>query len=92
MKKTGWTWISVVLLAFPLFLRAGEALDGTRIMENVYNRETGEDMRSELTMTLINSRGDQRVRKIRQFIRDFGKEEKKIMFFLARRMCAIPLL
>lgn len=32
-------------------------------------------------MTLINSRGDKRVRKIEQFIKDFGKMEKKIMFF-----------
>jgi outer membrane lipoprotein-sorting protein len=34
-------------------------------------------------MTLINSRGDQRVRRIKQFFKDYGKEEKTIMFFLA---------
>jgi outer membrane lipoprotein-sorting protein len=58
-------------------------LAGLQIIENVYNRETGNDMQGDLTMSLINSRGDQRVRKIKQFIKDFGNMEKKIMFFVA---------
>ena len=56
---------------------------GREIIENVYHRPTGEDSTSELTMTLTNSRGDQRVRRIKQFFKDYGKEEKTIMFFLA---------
>ena len=58
-------------------------MSGQEIMENVYYRPTGRDVQSELTMTLINSRGDQRERQIKQFIKDFGDEEKKIMFFLS---------
>lgn len=60
-----------------------EKLTGLQIIENVYYRPTGEDATSDLTMTLINSRGDERVREIQQFSKDYGKEEKSIMFFLS---------
>ncbi len=56
---------------------------GLEIIQKVYDRAEGDDMQSELTMTLTNSRADQRVRKIKQFIKDMGQVEKKIMFFLA---------
>ena len=76
------------LAAAALLLAAAAAtghaqISGRKIMENVYYRPTGKDIQSELTMALINSRGDQRERQIKQFIKDFGKEEKKIMFFLS---------
>ena len=60
-----------------------QKLTGLEIMQKVYNRPTGNDMEATLTMTLINSQGDKRVRKIKQFIRDFGDVEKKIMFFIS---------
>ncbi|NHZ84793.1 MAG: outer membrane lipoprotein-sorting protein [Planctomycetia bacterium] len=40
-------------------------------------------MTANLSMILENSRGDQRIREIKQFIKDFGDTEKKIMFFTA---------
>ncbi len=58
-------------------------LSGKQIIEKVYNRETGDDQTSDLTMTLINRSGSQRVRKIKQFTKDMGDVEKSIMFFLA---------
>ncbi|HHN48382.1 MAG TPA: outer membrane lipoprotein-sorting protein [Bacteroidales bacterium] len=58
-------------------------MNGQQIMEKVYHNPTGEDMQGELTMTLTNSRGDQRVRQLKQFIKDYGEVEKKIMFFLS---------
>ena len=64
-------------------LTAQQKLTGLQVIENVYNRPTGDDMTADLTMTLVNSSGMQRVRKIKQFIRDFGPVEKKIMFFTA---------
>lgn len=67
-------------LTFNVF--AQEKLTGLQVMEKVYNRPTGEDMEANLTMILINANGDQRVREIKQFSRDFGKVEKKIMFFI----------
>jgi outer membrane lipoprotein-sorting protein len=60
-----------------------EEITGLQIIESVYNRPTGQDQEGDLTMTLINSRGDERVREIKQFLKDFGDMEKKIMFFLS---------
>jgi outer membrane lipoprotein-sorting protein len=79
--------ILVAAIAGSLLIAAaasGQAqISGRKIMENVYYRPTGKDIQSELTMTLINSRGDQRERQIKQFLKDFGTEEKKILFFVA---------
>ncbi|MCD4770268.1 MAG: outer membrane lipoprotein-sorting protein [Bacteroidales bacterium] len=61
----------------------GQSLTGKQIIENVYNRPTGDDQTSDLTMTLINKSGAQRVRKIKQFTKDIGEVEKSIMFFLS---------
>jgi outer membrane lipoprotein-sorting protein len=70
-----------ILLAGGLF--AQKKLTGLEIMKNVYNRKAPKDMEATLTMTLINSNGGKRVRTIKQFIKDFGKVEKKIMFFVS---------
>jgi len=61
----------------------GQSLSGKQIIEKVYNRPAGDDQTSDLTMTLINKSGDQRVRKIKQFTKDLGDLEKSIMFFLS---------
>ncbi len=63
-------------------LMAQGQITGLEVMEKVYNRPQPTDMEATLTMTLINSNGDKRVREIKQYIRDFGKVEKRIMFFL----------
>lgn len=73
--------LAVALLTAPFLALAQETLTGLQIIENVYNRPEGNDMQGNLNMTLTNSRGDSRVRKIHQFTKDFGKIEKKIMFF-----------
>lgn len=78
--------ITLTLLAAAIFsisLYSQEELTGKKIIENVYYRPTGEDATSNLTMTLMNSRGDERVREIKQFSKDYGKEEKSIMFFIS---------
>ena len=72
----------LVLMAFTLNAFAQKKLTGLQVMQKVYDRPTGNDMEATLTMTLINANGDKRVREIKQFIRDFGKVEKKIMFFV----------
>lgn len=74
--------ILVLLFIIPLMSNAQD-LTGKQIIEKVYYRDDGDDRRGKLTMTLINSRGDQRVREIKQFDKDFGKEDKKIMFFIS---------
>ncbi len=54
---------------------------GLEIMTKVYERPTGTDQEADLTMSLIDRSGSERVRKIHQLLRDFGAVEKKIMFF-----------
>jgi len=73
----------VVLIALPAIIFSQEKITGLQIIEKVYNRPMGNDSQGDLTMTLINSRGDERVREIKQFIRDVGDVEKKIMFFIS---------
>ena len=75
--------VVAILLASTTSVFAQGKITGMEIIEKVYNRPTGKDMQANLTMTLINSRGDQRVREIKQFSKDFGKMEKKIMFFIS---------
>jgi len=62
---------------------SAQNLSGQKIIENVYYRPTGDDGSSELSMYLIDSRNNERVRKIKQFSKDYGQEEKSIMFFLS---------
>ena len=82
MTKIKKVLVLVVSIITTLFIVPVQAqMTGLKIIENVYNRPEGDDMLGNLTMTLINSRGGERVRKIKQFSKDFGKIEKKIMFF-----------
>lgn len=72
----------VTLTLTNVTITAQKKLTALQIIEKVYNRPVGDDMTSDLTMTLINSSGNKRVRKIKQFSRDFGDVEKRIMFFV----------
>ncbi len=76
------TALVLILWMVPGMLNA-QNLSGKEIMEKVYNRDEGEDQKAELSMTLINSRGDKRIRELKQFYKDYGNKEKKIMFFLS---------
>ena len=70
--------ISILVLSS---FSANAQLTGTQIVEKTYNRASGDDQTSTLTMTLTNKQGKQRIRKIKQFTKDFGNVEKSIMFF-----------
>ena len=58
-----------------------QQLTGREIIETVYNLPAGDDQTADLTMTLINKSGKERIRKIKQFTKDMGDVEKSIMFF-----------
>ena len=73
---------TVTFLLFAGLLSA-QGMTGLDIMLKVYNRPTGDDMTANLTMTLENSRGDQRIREIKQFLKNMGNMDKKIMFFMS---------
>jgi outer membrane lipoprotein-sorting protein len=74
---------SILILILFSGLTFAEDLTGLDVIQNVYDRPTGSDTQGDLTMTLENSRGNQRIREIKQFTKDFGDVEKKIMFFLS---------
>jgi len=71
--------ILVVFLSFSLLF--SDEITATEIMRKVYDREKGEDQQADLKMVLTAKNGDKRVREIRQFSKDYGDSEKKIMFF-----------
>lgn len=74
------------LFSMILFLAGmtfAQDLTGLEIVQKVYNRPAGEDMKGDLTMIIENSRGNQRIREIKQYVKDYGDMEKKIMFFKA---------
>ena len=56
---------------------------GLDVMQNVYNRDTGDDMKANLTMAIENSRGSVRERSIVQIRSIEDGIEKKLMFFTA---------
>jgi outer membrane lipoprotein-sorting protein len=83
-KQTNAIRISLLIMLLLLgTLLTAEEISGMEVMEKVYNRPTGEDQTAEVTMTLINRRGNQRERIIKQYQKDFGDVDKKIMFFIA---------
>lgn len=81
------TTVSLLLLAGGLAALADESnqLTGREIIKKVYQRDTYEDRKSSMKMTLINDKGDEKVREIRQFERNFGEVDKKIMVFTSPR-------
>ena len=82
MKKIKISTIVFAILILASTSIFSQDMTALQVIENVYNRAVGEDMTADLTMTLINSSGKERVRTIKQFSRDFGEVEKKIMFFV----------
>jgi hypothetical protein len=55
--------------------------DGREIMTQAYNRADGQDRTSTMTMTLINKRGSERVRKVESWSKDYGPDRKSVMVF-----------
>lgn len=72
----------MAFLAATLTLFAQDKINGLQIIKNVYDRDTGTEVEGNLTMTLTNKDGNKRVRELKQFIKDFGDVEKKIMYFI----------
>ncbi|MBE0662777.1 MAG: outer membrane lipoprotein-sorting protein [Bacteroidales bacterium] len=83
MKTVKFIMSIAILALMTSTISVSAQMSGQQIMEKVYYNPTGEDMQGELTMTLTNSRGDQRVRQLKQFIKNYDDVEKKIMFFLS---------
>lgn len=79
--------VNIILGILLGFLFAGSSslakeLTPYEIMKQVDDRYTGDTSIRESTMVLINRRGQQRVRHIKSFSKEFGKDSKSITFFL----------
>ena len=56
---------------------------GRQIMEWVDQRDDGDEGVADLEMVLIDKRGGERIRRIRNFTRDVGEDKQGLMFFMA---------
>lgn len=74
--------LSLSLLLPPNFASSGLALTGLEIMEKVNARDDGDKQTSDTEMILIDKNKNKRVRKLRTFKKDFGKDTHTVMFFL----------
>ena len=59
------------------------ALTGREIMEKVSARDTGDRSITEMEMILIDKKGNKRVRKLKTFGLEKGKDSLSLMFFLS---------
>ncbi len=75
--KTLMTTSFVVLIATTTVF----AQTGRDIMLKADNRPEAKTNQTELTMTIINKRGKKRVRKLKSYSMDVGKDKKTLMFF-----------
>jgi len=71
----------LALAAPPLACHA--ELSAREIMERVDARDDGDNMTADVEMILIDQRGHRRVRKMKVFSKDKGKDTWKLQFFIA---------
>ncbi len=79
MKKTALLLSIIIISILPIWASPS----GLEIMQKVYNRDTGDDMKADLSMSITNSRGSTRERSIVQIRKIEDGIEKKLMFFTA---------
>ena len=75
--------ILTALLAIVSAHAAATEMSAREIMQAVEDREDGDNRVADMTMTLIDKKGDTRTRSIRSFDKDKGEDNQRIMFFLS---------
>ncbi len=73
----------LLFLLAPGGARGADEPKARAIMEKVDARDDGDNGVSDMTMTLIDKHGSERVRQIRSSMQDRGKDAYRIMFFLS---------
>ena len=73
--------LAFLIAAMPSVARADDAR-AREIVTKVDQREDGDNASSDMEMILIDKRGKERIRKIKTFSKDFGKDTYQIIFFL----------
>ncbi len=76
MKNT----ILTIIMLFA-FVSMAFAQTGREIMIKADNQPEAKTSQSELTMTIINKRGKERIRKLTTYSMEVGKDKKTLMFF-----------
>jgi hypothetical protein len=71
---------SVLLLAC---INTAQAMTGKEIMEKVDARDDGDNLTANVEMILIDKKDNQRIRKMKIFNKDKGKDTWKLQFFLS---------
>jgi len=71
------TLLLASLALSPLF-----AITGEEIAQSVHDRDEGDNLTSNMKMTLINKNGKKRVRELQTYTKDKGEDTLKLMFFL----------
>jgi hypothetical protein len=73
--------LACALLAFTPTAAADDP-EARSIMQKVEDRDDGDNQISNMTMILIDKRGNERIRKIKSFGKDKGADEQRLMFFM----------
>ena len=73
---------SIIISATIMLPEKAFALSGREIMEKVNDRDVGNRSISEMEMILIDKKGNKRVRKLKSYGLDQGKNSKSLMFFI----------
>ncbi len=58
------------------------AITGLEIAQKVHDRDEGDNITSNMIMTLIDKNGHERVRQLKTYTKDKGEDTLKLMFFL----------
>jgi len=77
------TIFSILISGTTMFPEKVFALTGREIMEKVNVRDTGDRSITEMEMILIDKKGNKRVRKLKTFGLEKGKDSLSLMFFLS---------
>lgn len=73
---------SIIISATIMLPEKVFALSGREIMEKVNDRDVGNRSISEMEMILIDKKGNKRVRKLKSYGLEQGKNSKSLMFFI----------
>lgn len=72
-----------ILLSLTLSISTLLALSGQEIAQKAHDRDEGDNITSNMRMTLIDKNGKKRVRELKSFSKDKGEDTLKLMFFLS---------
>lgn len=71
-----------IIYTLTMSLIAAEELTGREIMEKVDKRYTGDDQVADMTIILIKTNSQKRIRKVRLWKKEYGENDKWLMQFL----------